>query len=197
MTSWPKPRLLRDARGVAAVEFALVAPIMLIGLLGVLDLGYTMYTASLLEGTIHKTARDSTIQGAGGRAATLDARVEKQVRNIAPGAEITFSRTAYTSFVDARQPEDFTDTNGDGICNDNEPFEDANGNGVWDADRGQAGFGGARDAVLYEVEVRFPRLFPVHKLIGQSGHTTMTSRTILRNQPFDAQTSRSQIGNCP
>jgi hypothetical protein len=46
--------------------------------------------------------------------------------------------------------------NGDGVCNAGEPFEDANANGSWDADQGKAGSGGARDAVLYEVQVTYP-----------------------------------------
>lgn len=189
-------RLRSDRRGAAAVEFALVAPVLLIGMMGVFDLGYNMYTASVLHGSIQKAARDSTIEGAQSKKATLDARVARMVRLIAPGATVEFDRTSYTTFSGVRTPEDFTDTNSNGRCDGNEPFEDANGNGRWDPDRGESGFGGARDAVMYEVTVTYPRQFPIAQLIGQDNTFTTKVRTVLRNQPYSAQRTRTNIGHC-
>ena len=189
-------RWRNDAEGVTAVEFALVAPVLLIGMMGVFDMGHNMYTASVLNGSIQKVARDSTIEGAASNESALDSRVQDLIDNIAPGAKATFKRTAYTSFSDVKEPEDFTDVNGDGTCNDGEPFEDANGNGTWDADRGSAGFGSARDAVLYEVTVNYPRLFPVSKILGTPDTMQMTVKTVLRNQPFGEQQARTMTDNC-
>jgi Flp pilus assembly pilin Flp len=188
--------LLRQTRGAAAVEFGLVAPILLLAIMGVFDLGYNMYTTSLMEGSIQKVARDSTIEGAGMNEAQLDARVTAMVHKLAPGATLTFDRTSYTNFSDVRQPEDFTDVNDDGSCSDGEPYEDANGNGRWDADRGSQGFGSAKDAVLYEVTVTLPRPFPLWKMTGQSSDFTMVSRTVLRNQPFSKQQQLSKLDYC-
>lgn len=182
-------------RGAAAVEFALIAPVMLIGMFGVFDLGYNMYTAAVLEGAIQEAARNSTIEGAA--TGELDQRMTDVVHNIAPKAELEFDRTAYANFSDIRQPEDFSDINDNGTCDNGEPFEDANGNGTWDQDRGSSGLGGARDAVLYEVTVTYPRPFPIGKLIGQSGDFTMVARTVLRNQPYSLQPQRAGTGNCP
>ena len=128
-----------DRRGVTAVEFGLIAPMLMVALMGLLDLGYNVYTDAQLQGAIQKAARDSTIEGASTEADTLDARVTAAVRIIAPQATITFSRQAYASFSDVRQPEDFSDTNNNGTCDTGESFEDANGNGTWDADRGESG----------------------------------------------------------
>mgnify|MGYP003387925993 CR=1 FL=1 len=192
-----RQRLSAECNGAAATEFALVAPVLLIAMMGVLDLGYNMYTASVLHGAIQKAARDSTIEGAGDRAAALDARVTSMVRKIAPRAQTSFTRTSYSSFSDVSQPEDFTDSNGNGTCDDGEPFEDANDNGSWDADRGRTGFGGARDAVMYEVAVTYKRVFPIAQLIGQSDKYTTVVRTVLRNQPFNQQEQRNAIGVCP
>jgi hypothetical protein len=96
------------------------------------------------------------------------------------------------------QPEDYNDVDGDGSCNNGEPFEDLNNNGNWDADRGTAGQGGARDAVLYNVTISYPRLFPVARLIpGQSDTFTMTATTVLRNQPYGLQNETTPTtGNC-
>ncbi|MCB2047161.1 MAG: pilus assembly protein [Novosphingobium sp.] len=179
--------LVDDTRGVSAVEFAFCAPLLLLGMFGVFDLGHNMYTASIIQGAIQKAARDSTIEGASSNEAALDSRVRTMVQQIAPGADVEFTRTAYNSFSDVGKPEDWTDINSDGTCNDGEPFEDANGNGVWDAEQGRTGFGGARDAVLYEVNVTYTRVFPIAKILGQSQIFHTSARTVLRNQPYSAQ----------
>lgn len=190
------PRLADDIRGAAAIEFAVVAPVLLIMLMGMFDLGYNIYTDAQLEGAIQEAARSSTIEGAAERSAAIDAYVSRAVHQIAPHADITFTRRAYASFSDVSQPEDYTDTNADDICNNGEPFEDANRNGTWDADRGSAGQGGARDAVLYTVRISYPRPFPIAQLIGQSGTFSMRSQTVLRNQPYNLQTVETTTGNC-
>ncbi|HVR89632.1 MAG TPA: TadE family protein [Novosphingobium sp.] len=197
MTALLSRRLASDTRGAAIVEFALIAPVLLITMMGIFDLGYNMYATSMLQGAIQKAARDSTLEGSAGSEAALDALVADAVHDIVPGAEMTYARTAYTSFSDVRQPEDYTDVDGDGICNNGEPFEDANANGSWDADRGTEGQGGARDAVLYEVTISYPRAFPIASLIGQSNQFTTVAKTVLRNQPYNLQqTSAPTTGNC-
>jgi Flp pilus assembly pilin Flp len=188
--------LARDCRGATAVEFAAIAPPLLMVILGLMDFSYNMYTTALLEGAIHKAARDATIEGAGDRALAIDAEVRDIVGDIAGDATIGFDRRAYSDFSDVSRPEDFTDTDGDGVCAEGEPFEDVNDNGSWDQDRGIAGMGGARDAVLYTVTVSYPRAFPVMGLLGFSETVTAQSRTVLRNQPFGEQDQATAVGNC-
>ena len=53
-------------------------------------------------------------------------------------------------------------------------------------DGGKGGNGGADDVVLYQVSMRYKRVLPVWSMLGQPNHTTLTSTTILRNQPFAA-----------
>lgn len=45
-------RFARDQRGVSAVEFALVVPVLLISLLGVVDLGNVVYKRSDMESAL-------------------------------------------------------------------------------------------------------------------------------------------------
>ncbi len=191
-------RLVRNNRGATIVEFALIAPALLITLMGLFDLAYNMYTAQQLQGAIQNAARQSTLEGASTNVSNIDAIVTRSVHAVAGNAVLTFDRTAYASFSSVARPEDYTDVNSDGTCNDGEPFEDANGNGVWDADSGSSGFGGARDAVLYTVTVVYPRAFPIAKLIpGQTDNFTLTATTVLRNQPYGLQnTASTATGNC-
>lgn len=189
-------RLARDRRGVTAIEFAMVAPVMLIGMMGMFDLGYNMYTDAQLHGAVQHSARMSTIEGAEGSEVAIDQHVADAVHAIAPDATLDFDRKAYANFNDVAKPEEFTDTNTDGACNAGEPFEDANGNGIWDADRGADGFGGARDATLYTVTITYPRPFPVVSILGQDGDFTMVAKTVLRNQPYGLADEHAETGNC-
>lgn len=187
-------RALADDRGATVVEFALVCPIFLLALLGIFDLAYNAYTTSLLDGSIQKVARDSTIEGT---SLSVDARVRSAVNQIVPQANIRFVRRSYTNYANVRQPEDFSDQNGNSNCDNGEAFEDVNGNNLWDRDRGSDGLGGARDAVLYTVTVSYPRQFPLDAFIpGVSDRVTVVSRTVLRNQPYGLQEVQATVGRC-
>ena len=155
-----------DENGLALTEFALIAPALCMTLFGLFELSHNIYTATMVEGAIQKAARDATIEGAGVYDGAIDQNVSRAVGRIVPEATLQFTRQSYTDFADVNRPEDYSDLNSDGTCNDNEPFEDANGNGTWDEDRGRAGNGNARDAVLYEVTVTYDRMFPVAAFLG-------------------------------
>jgi Flp pilus assembly pilin Flp len=188
--------LRRDERGATLVEFAMVAPVLLLTLLGLFEMGYNYYIQAQLQGAIQKAARDSTIETAMGNTGEIDERVANAVHRIVPGARVGFSRTSYTNFTDVAEPEDFTDMDGNGTCGDGEPFEDANGNGTWDQDRGTIGQGGARDAVLYVVSVSYRRMFGVARLIGFPEMLTTEATTVVRNQPFGDQAAAAVAGTC-
>lgn len=190
--------VIRDQRGAAAVEFAMVAPVLLLTVFGLFDLGHNMYTASMLQGAVQQAARNATIEGAANHADSIDLIVTNAVKAISPNSTLQFNRKAYTTFSDVSQAEDFIDSDSNNICNDSETFEDANGNGIWDADRGISGQGGARDAVLYSVSITYPRMFPIAKFIpGQTANFTMNTQTVLRNQPFGQQDNPVTTGVCP
>lgn len=188
--------LLRDERGATLVEFALLSPVLLLTLLGLMDLGYNYYIQAQLQGTIQKAARDATLERALLSTDDIDATVATAVHKLVPSASLQFARTSYTRFADVAQPEDFSDLNENGRCDDGEPFEDANGNDGWDEDRGTHGMGGARDAVLYEVTVTYPRAFGVASLIGLPKTFTTRATTVLRNQPWGEQIVAARPGNC-
>jgi hypothetical protein len=189
----PPMCLARDARGVTAVEFALVAPVMLMTIMGLFDMGHAQYTRALLEGAIDKASRAATIEGSS--TTSIDSRVTTVVKQIAPGATLTFNRKTYSDFSDVGMPEDFDDVDKDGTCDNGEPFEDANGNGTYDLDRGKTGNGGARDAVLYTVTVSYNRILPIGRLLGQSNTMAMSVTSVLRNQPYGIQAFK-ETKNC-
>jgi len=185
----------RDTRGATIVEFAIVAPVMMILLMGICDLSYQIYAQSILNGAMQKAARDSGIQGGSESTAAIDAKVTAMVKNIAANATITFSRKNYDSFS-VIKPEPFTDSNGNGVRDTGECFTDINGNGSWDADPGISGQGGANDVTAYTATVTYPRLFPVAGLFGWPSTQTVTASTLLKNQPYSAQTTSTLATVC-
>lgn len=190
-------RLLADTRGATLVEFAFVAPVLCLMLIGLFDLGFQAYAQSALQGAVQEAARKSSLEPTVYTTTALDADVTDAVLDVIPGATLTFERTNYENFEDVRLEEDYEDTNGNKTCDNGEPFEDVNGNGTWDADRGSSGQGGARDAVLYNVSASYDRLFPFAGFLNVPEKIQIDSGTVLRNQPYDEQAAREPtVENC-
>lgn len=188
-------RLRRDARGVTIVEFALVSPVLMMVIMGLSEICYQAYATAIVTGALQKAGRDSTLETGAANSAALDADVITAVRRISKTATYTATRKSYSSFA-AVKPEDYSDTNKNGVRDATECYTDANGNGSWDADGGKTGLGGADDVVVYEMTVSYPRLFPLAKLLGWSGPQTITARTVLKNQPFQQQNVPTPVVRC-
>lgn len=179
-------QLRRDREGVTLVEFAFVGPVLILMLMGLFDIAHTQYTSSVLYGAMQKAARDYTLESATTSEATIDGRVQDQIRSVMPnGATITFTKTNFEDFKNVNEPEEWTDTNNNGTCNNNEPYKDANNNGVWDVNRGRSGVGAGRDVILYSANVTYPRLFPLFSMIGLPANVSLNATSVLRRQPFD------------
>jgi Flp pilus assembly protein TadG len=195
-------RLHQDERGATVIEFAVVAPVMGLLLLGSFDMAHTLYTRGVLQGIVQKVARDSALESGqtDGADVLLDNRVRQQVKALANNADIKISRRYYRTFsqASAAKAETWTDTNGNGTCDAGEPYEDANVNNSWDKDGGNGGQGGAKDAVVYTVEMSYPRFFPIYNFISGSKTTKLSASTVLKNQPYSDQGSYGamKVRNC-
>lgn len=196
-------RLGRDRDGNSVVEFGLIAPVFLTLMLGVMDMGHTLYMNSVLQGALQKAGRDASLENGTetARQEEIDAAVTGQLQRLAIGSTVTVTRRYFKSFTKAQQAigETFTDTNGNGVCDAGEPYQDNNNNSVRDADGGDSGQGGAKDTVVYVANVSYPRLFPMAKFIGLSSNVSMSATTVLANQPYgeQAQYAAPTVRNCP
>lgn len=194
---------LRDnRRGVTVVEFAIVAPVLCLLLMGMMDIAHTLYMRATLQGIMQKAARDASLESGATipRQTVIDSIVTEQVTLLANQAEVTFDRRFYRTFSEAStaRAEEWTDTNLDGTCNNGEPYTDLNNNNSWDRDGGNDGQGGARDTALYTATVEYPRLFPLAGLIGLSDTVRVRATTVLRNQPYADQGRNAEpvVRNC-
>ena len=189
--------LLRDKTGAALIEFAIIMPVMLMLIFGTLEFGLNIYLRAVLEGTMQQAGRNSSLQSAQTGQSTIDAYITNQIHNILPSATVTFVRENYSTFSSVGRPEDFTDTNGNGVHDSTECFQDINGNGVWDADSGRSGIGGANDVVEYTATVAYASFIPASSAFHISPTTTLKATTILRNQPFATQPTWNAVQVCP
>jgi Flp pilus assembly pilin Flp len=189
-------RLKQDRRGVTVVEFGLIAPTFLVLLLGIFDMGYNVYARAILDGAVQKAGRDSALETAAGAINVLDARVKENLGGLKAGATFSYERRNYRDFAKVGLPEDLDDKNNNGNRDAGECFTDENANGTWDRDLGKDGVGGARDVVLYTVRMSYDRKFPLYGLIGLGKTATISSATVLRNQPFGDQASETKEVIC-
>lgn len=189
------PQLAQDTGGAVLIEFALVAPVFLMLIMGTFDLGQMAYGKSVLEGAVQKAARDSSLETSSTLVA--DNMVKNIISPVLPGAEITTVRTSYFDFVDIGRPERWNDGNNNGKCDYNETYVDENSNGVWDQDIGVQGNGGASDVIIYTVSVKYTPVFRVPFMPANWYERTLTSTAVRKNQPFAQQTALgSNSGIC-
>lgn len=183
----PFPAMLRDTRAAALMEFAIVAPVLLLLVVGGLGVGHTLYVQSVLDGEMQKAARDTSLEDASGdaRRTVIQDRVRTQVHQLIKDADVDFELTSFHDYRDADvRSEEYTDANHDGTCNAGETYVDANNNGAWDRQGGKTGVGGSKDVVLLKAKVSYASFLP----FGQSkGRMNLVSMTLLRNQPSSDQ----------
>ena len=190
-------KIRRDKRGASAVEFALTAPILFLVISGTLDMAQGYYVNTVLQGSLNAAGRNSSLQSAGTEAATLDAAVSKMIKYAMPKASVTFTRKSYSQFSSVGKPEDFTDSIDNDTYDPTECFVDMNGNETWDADMGSTGLGGANDVQVYTVSVSYKPMFGFGSYLGLPTNQKIQGTTILRNQPYSTQSTRTGVAVCP
>ncbi len=180
--------LARCRRGVAAIEFALAAPVVFLSVAGLMDLSTIMFVQSLMEGAL----RDASRYGITGYVPDGTTR-EQEVRQIIAQDTlgllnmdaVRIETLVYPGFDDVGQPEPFVDANGNGTRDPGESYTDINGNGQWDSDMGAAGLGGPGSVVEYKVSYDWHVLTPLTAaFIGDHGTLTLTASISVRNEPY-------------
>jgi Flp pilus assembly protein TadG len=194
-------RFRGDQRGATLIEFALVAPALLVVIMGLLDMSYRLYARAMLEGAVQKAARDSTLES--GATSTANAAIDtivkdafKAVNGTVTDSNFTFTRRNFADFTKAGKKE--ASTGPGGLCAPGFTYADVNNSNDWD-DGAAEGQGGANDAVLYTVQVNYNAIFPVYGLFGGSSTQSIRATSVLRNQPYNSQAGRvpGPTRNCP
>ncbi len=180
--------LAADRRGASAVEFALVAPTLVLLLLGILEFSLLMAAEVTLSNAVAEVARFG-ITGQTGTDKTREELIREQVEQAAEGlfdsSLLEFETLVYPDFSSVGRPEPFNDENGNGMRDPGESYEDLNGNGQWDADMGVPGAGGPDDIVLYRVRYPWRLMIPVFRpFFPPDGEVEIEASLAVRNEPF-------------
>lgn len=180
-------RVLTDRRGVTAVEFALVSPLVLLLMMAAIDLGYTLTVQQLLEASAREASRygitGEVPQGETRREVIRDI-VERHTAGLVDMESLDIDTRAYTAFENVGKPEPFNDANGNGQRDSGESYSDVNGNGQWDPDMGRADAGGSGDVVVYTLTYPQPVLIPYMASFYGTETITHRARAVVRNEPF-------------
>ena len=182
----PRPRMLRDERGITTLEFAFLAPVLMLFIMGIIEFSLIMFTQAVMESATGNTAR----MGKTGFTTPGITRQQQLINNVVSRTagfldpnKISVNMRVYPNFDNVNDPEPYTDANGNGHHDNGETYTDINGNGQWDEDMGAAGAGNAKDVVVYTVSYPWPIMTPVIKAI--IGNTfNVTARTVVKNEPF-------------
>lgn len=172
-----------DQRGVTAVEFALLAPVLMVLIMGAIEMGTMMFAKAQLDGVMRRAARMAVtgdVVANGGNGEKIDDYV-KASAPIVGNAKVDIEKEFYDRFDQVRQPEKKdTSSTTPPYC-----FEDVNGNQRWDVNPSRTGLGGADDIINYRVTVKYPALFPlVTNMVTKNPWVELSSQTTLRNEPF-------------
>jgi Flp pilus assembly protein TadG len=180
---------LGSADGATVVEYAIIAPILLLLILGIIEYNTIMYAMAVLDGSITIAAREGSTgytSGSGGRQAYIFSLAQAHSNGLLNPSKLTMSSKSYANFADIGQPEPC-------ISPPTPPcpgtpgvnFVDVNGNGQWDSDQGAAGLGGAGDIVVYTVTYPWPIYTPIlQPFLGSGGTVTISSSAVVKNEPY-------------
>lgn len=190
-------KLVRQVDGVSAIEFAIVAPVLICIIMAIIELSYYAYATSVLRGSVAEAGRNSALESGAGGSATIDAKVTSDFHAVSPQATLSFARKAYDSYGNVGKAEPYSDDNGNGNHDADECFTDINNNGSWDADQGVDGQGGATRVVEYTATARYYRLFPLTSWFGMNEYMTVSASSQLVNQPYAMAESALPKVICP
>lgn len=187
MHNYYPSRILVCARGSAIVEYAIILPILMLMVMGIVEYNMMMYATSILDGATTAAAREGATgytSGTGSRQAYIYSIVQARTAALLNPNNLSISSKSYANFADIGQPEPcITPSPCPGTPGVN--FVDVNGNGTWDQDQGAAGLGGAGDIVVYTVtypwKIYTPMLRP---FLGTNGTVTLASSSVVKNEPY-------------
>lgn len=188
--------LVRSCRGAAAIEFAMLVPVLVLLVCGTIDLGYVYMAQVNLSNSLAAAARGSSAtqeRTEAEREAEMRARVTEAMQffRAVPEEGLEITTKVYANFSGTR-PEDYTDVNSNGRYDGpqgvsvGEPFTDRNRNGQWDPELPIEGstVGSRGEVVNYTATYKVQHLFShlVSPLWNDPG-VTLTATSVVRNEP--------------
>jgi Flp pilus assembly pilin Flp len=184
--------ILHDMQGAAVVEYAIVLPVLLLLICGIVEYDLVMYGEGILDGATTFAARE----GKTGYAPSGESQqtyiygiVQSRVSGFLNPNQLNISSKSYASFSGIGQPEPCIPATQSPPCNQplvaGQTYVDVNHNGQWDSDEGAAGLGGANDIVVYTVTYPWHVTTPfLQSVLGVNGIFTLSASAVVKNEPY-------------
>lgn len=192
LTRLPPPlllkRLARHEDGIAALEFAIISPVLMLLVMGTMEVALILTAQVLMESATYSASR----VGKTGQVATdstREATIKNEIARIGgllmEPSKIVVTSTYYNNFDEIEKPEPFEDNNSNGKRDNGEPFTDWNGNGKYDLVSGDAGYGAREKVVVYTSSYDWTLFTPlISRFLGTDGKMTISARAVVRNEPY-------------
>lgn len=187
--------LLADRRGISAVEFAILAPVMILLTTATIEAAHLMMVRMTLEGAVGEAARTSMVSlhiSEEDRDVSMRAMIGRRMASFQAheGKSLSIATTVYRDFGSSH-PEGYQDLNGNGRYDPpggsapGEPFDDRNRNGTRDVAAPVEGkLGGPGDVVSYTASYPAALYFGfLTPLFGAEEGFLVTASAVLRNEP--------------
>lgn len=162
-----KTSLIKDHEGAAAIEFALVFPVMLLLTMGILEFGLIMHVNSLVDNATQEAARlgiTGNTYGYADRSTLIDSEIRERVGFwLKESDQLKISTQVVASGITTISPED--------------PYALADINN---------GYGVGGEAVIYKVDYAWKVLTPLMaEIIGDDdGKFAIHAVAVVKNEAF-------------
>lgn len=170
------------------IEFAFIAPVLMLFICGIVELSLVMYVQSVIEGATTLTSRlgkTGYIEGGQSRETTIMNALQERAGKFLEPSKVTITSKFYGQFDQIGDEEPYIDTDHDGQHDAGETYTDVNGNGIWDADMAEQGYGNANDIVVYTVAYPWRINTPmIAQFVGDDGQLTLRSSAVVKNEPY-------------
>jgi len=185
--------LKSNCRGSAAVEFALVAPVLFIFFFSIIELGMMVFASVTIEGASAISARTIKVGNDRGTG-SLETLVRTEIRDRSWGllnSGKILVTTSLQGYHDLPKPEICLaiPEAAPGECPAGQPFEDRNGNGVYDGNLPSLDLGQPGDQIRINVYYPWHILSPLVKPLfpnEEDGEKVFLIRSVnfIKNEPF-------------
>lgn len=186
-------RFRKCERGVTAIEFAFVSPVLIYFIIGILEFSMIFLATNVLENAVGNAARlgkTGYVTSGESREQTMKDEIAARVGGFINPNDITVTSTTYDSFDKVGQAEPFIDSNGNGVYDYGETYTDVNGNGTHDDDMGQNSQGNAGQVVVYRIDYPWHLMTPLlGNFLGDNGVFTISTRIVVKNEPYSDSSS--------
>lgn len=180
---------VRAREGATAIEFAVVAPVLMLLMFGIIEFSLIMLVSNIMESATSissRLAKTGYAESGMSREETILASVEEHAGTLLDPAKLTVTSKYYAQFDQIGDAEPWNDANHNGVAEAGE-YDDINGNNQYDSDMGLAGYGNAEDIVVYTVSYPWAVMTPIlREIIGDAqGNFTVTAHAVVKNEPYD------------